>query len=268
MKIEPKFAAPGGGPWRISTAGLTDRGRGLDNNEDAFSLSFELGLYLVSDGIGVAGAGQTASAAVARGLPPQLDRLFRQHPPAGAEEMAALLGEAVALLSNELLACSSADPALRGAGATVVACWLVDGAAALVHMGDSRAYRLRRGRMECLTGDHTVAALLLQMGQIEEKEAPEHPGRHALTRYVGMEPAAQPEAVTLDIGPGDRLLLCSDGLWGAVEQERLAALLAADSNPEGICKSMIDAANETGGPDNITAVVISIDLPAYFAELN
>jgi PPM family protein phosphatase len=257
MNTEPKFAAPGGG-WRINAAGLTDRGRLRENNEDAFSITPELGLYLVSDGMGGARAGQVASAAAARALPPQLDKLFRQRAPAGLAEMDAVLGEAVALLSDELLDRSSADPALRGAGATVVACWFLDGSAALVHMGDSRAYRLRDGRLECLTIDHTVTALLLQLKQIDEIEALEHPGRHALTRYVGMEPAAQPETAVLEINPGDRYLLCSDGLWGVVEEQKLAELLAEDSDLESICRRMIDAANATGGPDNITVVVIDI----------
>lgn len=259
MNYELKEADPGGGFWNISAAGLTDVGQVRENNEDTFSLSPQLGLYLVSDGMGGTKAGQAASAVVAQVLPSQLDALLSRRFPDDGEEMAEILGEAASMISNEFLARSSNEPALSGAGAAVVACWFLDNSAALVHMGDSRAYRLRNGQLERLTNDHTVTELLLKLGKIDETEALEHPGRHALTKYVGMEPAAQPEAAVLDVRLGDRMLLCSDGLWGVVEEEKLTELLGEDCDLESICRQMIDAANENGGPDNITAVVIRID---------
>jgi PPM family protein phosphatase len=259
MIDEKNELLPPGDKWAVTAAGLTHRGRVRENNEDTFTIAPGLGLYLVSDGMGGVRAGEVASAITARALPLHLGKLLKQHQPAGAPEMAALLGEAVINLNDELLARTATEPALKGAGATLVACWFFGGQAALAHMGDSRAYRLRDGRLDRLTHDHTVVNLLLEMGKISEKKARRHPGIHILTRYVGMQPAAVPETAVLEIEAGDRLLLCSDGLWGVVEEKRVAEILGADQSPEGICRQMILAANNAGGPDNITALVIQVN---------
>ncbi len=258
MNQQSKLISPGGGPFKISAAGLTDRGRVRENNEDAFSLNHELGLYLVADGMGGMKGGQAVSTSIAKAFPIQLAAFYRRRPH-NQKEMALLFGEALAAFSDEILARSSADPALRGAGAAIVACWVNDGGAVLAHMGDSRAYRLRDGNLELMTVDHTIAALLLKLGKINEEEAAKHSGRHALTCYVGMEPAALPETTELDLVVDDRFLLCSDGLWGAVSEEKLVQYLAANSELDYICSDMIEAANDTGAPDNVTAVVIKVD---------
>jgi PPM family protein phosphatase len=259
MNHDNSALGPPGHHWNVSAAGLTHRGRVRENNEDSYALAPGLGLYLVSDGMGGVRAGEVASAITARTLPLHLERLLKLSPPAGGAEMAALLGEAITALNDELLDRSSREPAWRGAGATVVACWFSGGRAALAHMGDSRAYRLRDGRLERLTRDHTVVNLLLEMGKIDKREARRHPGIHILTRHVGMQPTALPETAALEVEAGDRLLLCSDGLWGAVRDKRLEDLLGADLKLSEICQEMITAANAAGGPDNITALVIQVN---------
>lgn len=247
--------------WSLKVAALTHRGQVREKNEDAFSLNPRLGLYLVSDGMGGTKAGQAVADAVSRVLPLQLEELCQQGAPGDATESALLLGKAITRFNWELLSRAAVNPAMNGSGATVAACWIHKNIAVLAHLGDSRIYRMRGGRLEKLTTDHNVAALLLQMGRIDETEAMVHPGRHTLTRYVGMKPEAHPDTAILDVSPGDRMLLCSDGLWGVVEHDRLAELLMADSDLDSICERMIESANDAGGPDNITAVVIKIDPP-------
>jgi|GEM_PF-507026 len=262
MSNQAKLVSPGGGPFKISAAGLTDRGRVRENNEDVFSLNSELGLYLVADGMGGVQGGQAVATSIARAFPAQLAAFYREHPPHNQKEMARLFGEALASFSDEILARSATNPALRGAGAAIVACWINDGDAALAFMGDCRAYLLRDGNLKLLTSDHTIAALLLKLNKIDEKEASLHPGRHALTCYVGMEPAALPETAALDLHSSDRLLLCSDGLWGTISEDQLVHHLSTDRGLDSICTELVKAANNAGGPDNITAVVIRVDSPA------
>ncbi len=259
MSNQSKLVSPGSGPFKISATGLTDRGRVRKNNEDDFSINPELGLYLVADGMGGVQGGQVVSRSIARAFPVQLAAFYRERTPHNQKEMTRLFGEALASFSDEILARSAANPALRGAGAAIVACWINDGCAALAFMGDCRAYRLRDGNLKLLTSDHTIAALLLKLNKIDEAEAAMHPGRHALTCYVGMEPAALPETAELDLRFSDRLLLCSDGLWGTISEDQLVHHLSADRGLESICAELIKAANNAGGPDNITAVIVRVD---------
>lgn len=219
MKLESKNSAPDGGEWTIKAAGLTQQGQVREDNEDAFLLSTEQGLYLVNDGMGGTTAGKAISNAVVEVLPVQLNELIQEATIYESTQMASILGKAIAMLSDELLERSSKDRSLCGAGAAVISCWLLNGIAAMVHMGDCRLYRLRSNHFEKLTDDHNIAALLLQMGHIDEKEALKHPGRHMLTRFVGMKPEAQPDMSALEVVPGDKLLLCSDG-WFVGSSQR------------------------------------------------
>lgn len=117
----------------------------------------------------------------------------------------------------------------------------------------------RNGRLKRLTRDHTVVNLLLEMGKIDKVEARRHPGIRVLTRHVGMQPTALPEAAALEVEAGDRLLQCSDGLWGTVRDKSFQNIPGADLKLAEIFQEMITAANAAGGPDNITALVIQVN---------
>jgi protein phosphatase len=135
-----------------------------------------------------------------------------------------------------------------------------DGHLQLAHVGDSRAYLLRHGALEQLTADHTVVAELVRRGRLTSELAAIHPERSILTRAVGLDPRIPvdtPDA--LELRAGDQYLLCSDGLTEAVPDPTIAELLSGTEDGDATCRSLIDAANEAGGPDNITVVLVRVD---------
>ena len=153
--------------------------------------------------------------------------------------------EAVLELSREILRASEVDLERKGMGATAVAAWRCGNAVHVAHQGDSRAYLFRSGKLRRLTADHSIVALLVRNGEITEKEAERHPARGQLTRFVGMPVDVYCDVQTLTIKDGDRLLLCTDGLWGVVEDDEMAEALA------GRCQALAKDASP-GGCDEAT----------------
>lgn len=243
----------------LTYAGLTDRGRAREQNEDRWWADPEQGLYLVADGLGGQMAGGLAAQVVVETLPP----LLRRRLPGPADLTAPEAGERVravlAQVSSQLREQSQGQPGLEGMGATVVLALIRDSQALIAHLGDSRAYLWRRRRLKRLTTDHSVAQLLLDSGEITPAEAPTHPARGQLTRFVGMPGEALPDVQLQALAPGDRLLLCSDGLTGMVSERDVLAILNRTLPLEATCQRLVQAANAAGGKDNITVVIVSVD---------
>jgi serine/threonine protein phosphatase PrpC len=243
---------------KVRHAGLTDQGRVREQNEDTWAADQKEGLYLVSDGIGGQVAGAMASRIVAETLP----GLIRQGL-SGISDLAdpaatRRVGEAISQLSRELQQQTHGKPGLEGMGATVVLGLVRNSKALIAHMGDSRAYLWRKGRLEQLTKDHSIIQLLLDNGEIKPEEVSTHPARGWMTRSVGMAGEPLPELRLLDLHPGDRLLLCTDGLTAMVSDVVILSILNGHSQPKEICRRLVDAANEAGGKDNITVVLVVI----------
>jgi serine/threonine protein phosphatase PrpC len=261
MKVTTK-RHPSPGPERqtaIKAAGLTNTGKVRSHNEDAFSISEDLGLFIVSDGMGGHQAGDLASKMVAEALPSEVASALRKALVVTEGHTTGALKCAISNLSNLIHRKSLELVQLRCMGATVVACLIRSGVASIAHMGDSRAYLMRDGVLEQLTEDHTIVALMLQLGQINKKQATKHPARHTLTRHMGMEGEMGPEVGLLDIKEGDRLLLCSDGLTNEVKNREIAEILWSEPDIEAACARLIQKANDAGGRDNITVVIIQYD---------
>lgn len=242
----------------IKHAGLTDLGCVRDENEDSWTADPELGLYVVADGMGGQLGGGLASKIVVEVLPhlvrKELVETVDLDDPAASQRLL----KALAYLSNHLREGGKNEAGLAGMGSTVVLL-LARGSKALIgHMGDSRAYLLRKRRLKQLTTDHTLIQLLIESGDITPEEALRHPARGQLTRYVGMEGEPLPEVQQIELYPGDRLLLCSDGLTGMLNDNEIHAVLKKRVVPRTICKRLVEAAKEAGGKDNITAVVIAV----------
>jgi protein phosphatase len=227
-----------------------------ERNEDTFAICEELGLYLVSDGMGGAHAGDVAAALVAQALPVQLSARMNRLTEPTATDRAEALRMAIIELSQNIYIQSAGDGRVHGMGATIVACWIHERTALLAHMGDSRAYLLRKGALERLTEDHALADVLIQLGRLTKSEAKRHPAKNLLTRFVGMEGEVGPDVGVLALQEGDRVLLCSDGLTNMVADRPIARALWAEPSPGAVCDRLIAEAKASGGEDNVTAVVL------------
>ena len=147
------------------------------------------------------------------------------------------------------------DPGLEGMGTTMTLLKVEDDIATIAHIGDSRAYLLRDGELQQVTEDHTVAAEYVAQGQLSPEQAASHPQRHMLVRTLGLTRFVNVDEVKLDLAPGDRVLLCSDGLTEMVRNETIGKILA-DGAPDEVVWNLVETANDAGGVDNITVVVV------------
>jgi serine/threonine protein phosphatase PrpC len=274
----------------LSVAGLTDVGRQRDLNEDRFyykvvqsSDEGPTGLFVVADGMGGHLAGEVASQWAVGTLKRELAPLFRPQDPSltrrlSAEALAAvgsgvtvrleetdlarLLQHAVERANQVLLGYAKKHPdEAGGMGSTLTLAVVEDDRLTVANVGDSRAYLWRDGELRQLTDDHSVPGALLKQGRITPEEAHEHPHRHVLYRCLGLKPSLEVDIYPAEwLRPGESLLLCSDGLWDMVYPAgRLGAYLASEATPQQICRRLVDAANEAGGEDNITVVLVRLE---------
>jgi protein phosphatase len=239
-------------------AGYTDIGRRRSSNDDRWSADPAQCLYIVADGVATASHGAMAAQLVTDLLPTYLSRNL-SGVGLGGPDTAALLGNAIAQLSDDLHARSETDPRFEPQ-TTVVAAVVTASRASIAHLGDSRAYLCRDHQVHRLTRDHSLTQALIDAGEITPAEAADHKMRAMVTRHVGMTSPASPDVRVVDLQAGDRVLLCTDGLHDVVEDASLAAILATHPAPAAACAALIEAANPAARPNNITALVI--DTPA------
>lgn len=238
---------------RFSSTGRSHPGLVRSNNEDSgFAGPY---LQLVADGVGGAAAGEIASAtaayvtcALAAGAP--------------QSDLLELLGRAVRISHEQIRAGTALDPARTGMGTTLTAL-LTDGSqVALAHVGDSRAYLLRDGELVQLTRDQTLVQTLVEEGLITRDEARRHPYKNVVLQAVDGDHPATPDLALVDVRPGDRLLVCSDGLSDLVDDEQILACLDEQEASEAVDR-LVEAALAAGGRDNVTCLVSDVvDGPA------
>jgi serine/threonine protein phosphatase PrpC len=238
---------------RLSSFAGSDVGLARSGNEDSYLCGRTV--FAVADGLGGHQGGEVASATAVAPL-----AALDGHPFADPAEAAEALAGAVREANAAIIDRAAGDPALWGMGTTVTAATVAgDRFLQLAHVGDSRAYLLRDGALGQLTSDHTVVGELVRRGRLTPEQAAIHPERNILTRAVGLDPGILVDTPDpLELRPGDQVLLCSDGLTEAVDDEQIAELLAAEGDGDDACRALIDAANAAGGPDNITVVVVRI----------
>ncbi|MEO6061937.1 MAG: protein phosphatase 2C domain-containing protein [Thermoflexales bacterium] len=245
---------------------ITDTGKARQNNEDRYALPPDLvpasmraargSLYLVADGMGGHSAGEVASELAARVIP---ERFYNDagSPPEGeaAFDVGAALTQAIAEAAEGIRFEQMLTRERAQMGTTVVAAVIRGSQICIANVGDSRAYRMRDGNLEVLSQDHSWVAEQQRAGIITAEQAAEHPQRSALTRALGHPISAKADIAYFDWKPGDRLLLCSDGLWETVQDEQIARAMRQPDMNDG-ARMLVAAANDAGGPDNITVLVI------------
>lgn len=239
----------------VRAAGDSHIGKVRTTNQDVLLLEPVLGLYAVLDGMGGHNAGEVASWLASDVI---RDFVHRHH--RTALSASALLESAIKTASAEVFSNGQRHSDRHGMGTTVVACLVTAQHATIAHVGDSRAYLWRDGQLQPMTRDHTIVQNLIELGHLSADAAARHPYKNVLSRNLGAKPETQVDCVDLDLQPGDRLLLCSDGLYGYTAAETIQDLLGSDmgsdKTPEHIVHDLIESALRGGGGDNVSALVI------------
>lgn len=225
----------------------TDIGRARQRNEDAYLM--EEPLFAVADGMGGHRGGNVASALA-------LETIRQAEDGGRGAEQSHSLVESIRRANHRVLEQGDSDRNLRGMGTTLTALFAEAERAHLAHVGDSRAYLLRDGSLQQLTEDHTLVQRMVREGKLTPEEAAHHPQRSILTRALGVEGDVEVDELTLDLHPGDRVLLCTDGLTTMLDLDRIKEILEASEDPQAACDALVEEANSAGGEDNITAMVL------------
>jgi len=269
----------------VKAFGLTDRGRVRPSNEDQFLVAeltktmriwqtslpeprTQFGnehghLFLVADGMGGARAGEQASALAVVAIEQFTLNTFKWFFHSGGPEAQAVLTQfqtALRQADARILEEAAEHSELSGMGTTVTMAYHIDAQLCVVHVGDSRAYMYEDGDLHQVTEDHTVIADMVRRGDLQPEEVARHRLRHLITNVVGgNEGLRYVEAHALQVQAGDRLLLCSDGLTEMVTNETIAATLREEPDPEAACRRLVAQANDAGGHDNITVLIVRFD---------
>ncbi len=231
----------------LSYYGLSDTGCVRQNNEDAFLIEPQLGLYALADGMGGAQAGEVASRIAVHSLCSYL----AEHPGDSLENLV----RAVEYANDQILV-FAADPKYKGMGTTLVCAMESQNGLQIANVGDSRAWLLTGGSLELLTSDQTWVNEVGRPLGLTEENIRSHPMRHVLTMALGVGNSLRVQAFPLELHPGSLLLLSSDGLHGPVSEEEICEILLRPISLEARAHLLIEAARQAGGPDNITVVLL------------
>jgi len=242
----------------VRWSGASDIGKDRPENQDAFFVEAEVGLFLVSDGMGGHRGGALAANIVAEDLPVMIETSLAKLRSSSIRSVRGLLKRCIIEQNRHLRMEGGSETGYKEMGTTVAVALLKDGRVYLGNLGDSRIYRFRKGRLRQLSKDHSVVGELISKGKLSAEEAQEHALAHEITHYVGMEERAVPHVCSFALAQGDRLVLCTDGLTSMVGDRKIAEIVRHHGRCEIACKLLIDAANAAGGHDNITVIVVDL----------
>mgnify|MGYP001220365189 CR=1 FL=1 len=252
---------------RLRCAARTDPGLRRSINEDSVCVREDLGLFVVADGMGGHVAGEVASRIAVEeverfvdasiGFGPQDNWPVQFDPDLGRDGNRLKAG--LELVNHHIAEQVASTKDLRGMATTAVALLVGSDRAALAHVGDSRAYLRRAKELTRLTRDHSWVEEQMQAGRLSADAAREHPWSNIVTRALSGSASLEIEVIEVPLAPEDRLLLCSDGLSSVLRDDEIAAVLARDATLDAVCAELIRSANDGGGPDNVTALVIDVD---------
>lgn len=239
-------------------AALSDIGLIRARNEDSFSIDPDRRIIVVADGLGGAQAGEVASAlgaqVVLQHLAGAVDQGYADI--ALADEMY----QALHLASEQIHLRAEEREDWRGMACSMIAAVLTHDNCLIGHAGDTRAYLLVDGQLHQMTVDDTPVGALVKRGYLLPEKAREHHLKNFLVKSIGSQPTVEANIIHFPVKPGERLLFCSDGLWGSVSELKMRDILTEVADPEEACHKLVAAANETGGKDNITVIIVDIEV--------
>ena len=230
----------------VQVCALTDVGKVRAVNQDALVVDEELLLYGVADGMGGHNGGETASAGARDGVIAALQ---------GKEASLDALRDAITAANAAIFQQQAADESLSGMGTTLSVIWMSEHFVYLGHVGDSRVYRFREGKLEQMTDDHSLVGELVRAGYLTPEQAENHPNKNVILRAVGTEEGIDIDLAVEERKPGDLWLICSDGLHGMVKDDKMEAILSVNT-AEAAANILMDAALAAGGRDNISVVLV------------
>lgn len=233
---------------KLIVGARSDVGKVRQGNEDSY-LAREP-LFVVADGMGGHAAGDVASATAVDVITDRASSATLEDPQT--------LSSLVRAANKAIWEKARADPSLQGMGTTCTLVMIEDGRAHVAHVGDSRAYLLRDGDLKQVTEDHTLVGRMVKEGRLREEEAAHHPQRNIITRVLGVDADVQVDLAPLELLPGDRVLINSDGLTSMIDPDRVRQVLVEEHDAQVAADRLVDIANEAGGEDNITVVVIDV----------
>jgi protein phosphatase len=251
---------------RIASGGVTDVGRVRTNNEDCFRIVTALNLFVLSDGMGGEAHGEIASALA-------VETVVKHCMDAEANPAARVVGTtqpgwstntkrlstSLHIANKNIFKSAEDHPEQHGMGATLTAAWISGSKLSIAHVGDSRAYLLRGGDLLQLTRDHSLVAEQVRRGMLTVAEAEESEMQSVLLRALGAQAEIEVDAEEHQLFPRDILILCSDGLTRMVTEPEIAGVLQAERDPVRAAQELVSLANDRGGPDNITVVIVRLE---------
>lgn len=251
---------------KFKVFGQTDVGVKRDKNEDSFGIDQQLGLFVVADGMGGHAAGEIASKMAIDVIIDYIQRTITTDEPylAGFNNRYSRAGNRLCsaiILANQLISDSATNHKnWQGMGTTLVAAWMPDPDSpriSIAHVGDSRAYLLRYGELEQLTTDHSLVEEHIKSGLLSKAEAAKSSIKNMITRALGFKQRVNVDVIETELEPGDKLLLCSDGLNAMLTDPQIRTILKLTGSLENTCQQMVNTANAKGGKDNITVIIAS-----------
>ena len=235
----------------------SDKGLRRTNNEDAYFVVPSDNIYMVADGVGGNNAGEIAS----RTAVSVIAEYIRENPVTDKKTEAELkeyFMQCLVKANTEIYGMARRHQENRGMATTIILVYVAGKQAYVVNVGDSRMYVCRNGLMSCITEDHTYVTELLKQGLITAQQAKNHPQRNMITRAIGGDATVQPDFFRVELEEGDVLMLCTDGLYDEVEESKMAGIIGESESMSDACRCLVNAANRSGGRDNITVVCLKI----------
>ena len=241
----------------VEVFGLSDVGCIRELNEDCYCIcgfgdNSERGFCILADGMGGHNAGEVASQNAVKLIAEEMNRLLES----GEKEIPGQLSRAVSAANTGVNTMASENPIHRGMGTTVVTAFIDDGTAYVANVGDSRAYAVRDDEIVQITTDHSVVSELVMRGTITKEEARLHPQKNIITRAVGTDKSVRTDIFEYNYSPGDVMIICSDGLSTMLDDNRILEIIKSKKTSEDTVNSLIAAAKDEGGLDNITVICI------------